>query len=64
LIDRKVSVTTFPKSQNQALRQSEALRQNGLTGRWEVPTESEAARARRMFVRLGIDNIEVKVVPR
>ncbi len=62
LIDRKVSVTTFPKSQAQALRQSQALQQNGLTGRWEVPTAAEAVRAQRMFQQLGINNIEVKVV--
>jgi hypothetical protein len=62
LIDRKISVTTFPKSQRQALHQSRALKQHGLTGRWEVPTEAERVRAMRMFQRLGIDNIEVKVV--
>jgi hypothetical protein len=31
MIDRKKAMTTFPKSEKQALRQSEALRQNGLT---------------------------------
>ncbi len=62
LIDRKVSVTTFPKSQSQALRQSQALSANGLRGRWEVPTAAEAIRAKRMFERLGITNIEVRVV--
>jgi hypothetical protein len=63
MIDRKLSVTTFPKSQAQALRQSEALSQNGLTGRWEVPTQTEATRALKMFVKLDIKNIGVKVVP-
>jgi RHS repeat-associated protein len=62
LIDRKMSVTTFPKSQTQALRQSEALKQNGLSGRWEVPTTAEKARADRMLQRLGVANIEVVVV--
>jgi hypothetical protein len=38
------------------------LKQNGLTGRWEVPTDAQAARATRMFNDLGIKNIEVKVV--
>ncbi len=47
----------------QALRQSQALEQNGLTGRWEFPTEAEAARAIKMFEKLGITNIDVKVVP-
>ena len=64
LIDRKISVTTFPKSQRQALHQSRALEQHGLTGRWEVPTQAERVRALRMFQRLGIDNIAVKVVPK
>jgi filamentous hemagglutinin len=63
LIDRKVAVTTFPKSQAQALRQSEALAKNGLRGRWEVPDEIQAARAERMFEKLGIENIDVRVVP-
>jgi filamentous hemagglutinin len=63
LIDRKVSVTTFRKSQVQALHQSEALSQTGLSGRWEVPTASAAARARTMLEKLGITNIEVRVVP-
>jgi filamentous hemagglutinin len=57
-------VTTFPKSQRQALRQSSALSQNGLRGRWEVPTGAEAARARKMFTKLGITNIDVTVVPK
>lgn len=63
LIDRKTSVTTFPKSRLQALRQSEALKQNGYTGRWEVPNAAEARRAVKMFKDLGIENIEVIVVP-
>ena len=62
LIDRKVSVTTFPKSQDQALRQSRALQQNGFTGRWEVPSAAEAARAQRMLQQLGITNIEVRII--
>lgn len=62
LIDRKVSVTTFPKSKYQALRQSTALKQNGFTGRWEVVSEAEALRAKRMLQALNIDNIDVAVV--
>lgn len=62
LIDRKVSVTTFEKSKIQALRQSEALQQNGLTGRWEVPSQAQANRANSLFNELKINNIEVKVV--
>jgi hypothetical protein len=63
LVDRKVSVTTFESSKDQALRQSEALRQNGYTGRWEVPDAREKAVAEKMFIDLGITNITVKVEP-
>lgn len=62
MIDRKLGVATYPKTEAQALRQAQALKQNGMRGRWEVPGESTAAVARRMFTRLGIDNIDVVVV--
>jgi filamentous hemagglutinin len=62
LIDRKLAVVTTEKARNQALRQSEALEQNGLLGRWEVPTESELNRALKMFEELNVKNIGVKVV--
>jgi len=62
LIDRKRAVTTFPKSKNQALRQSQALLDNGLEGRWEVPSEAEARRALKLFEELGIQNISVRIV--
>jgi hypothetical protein len=61
LIDRKVAITTFPKSKIQALRQSEAIQQNDLTGRWEIPTDAEANRANKFLLNLGINNISVKV---
>ncbi|MEV2202849.1 hypothetical protein AB0E11_23160 [Streptomyces fradiae] len=63
MIDRKVSVTTFNKTYRQATNQSLALEQNGYTGRWEVPTEAEAVRARRVLGNLLITNIRVRVVP-
>lgn len=62
MIDRKKAVTTFPKSERQAQRQSEALNQNGLTAVWEVPTASEATRATRLLSKLNITNITVRVV--
>ncbi|WP_308311355.1 polymorphic toxin-type HINT domain-containing protein [Streptomyces sp. D2-8] len=64
LIDRKLAVTTRNKTYLQAIRQSVALEQNGYSGRWEVPTEGEARRARRVLGSLLITNIRVKVVPR
>jgi hypothetical protein len=63
LIDRKISVVTTAKAKDQVLRQSQALSENGLNGRWEVPTQAQANRAQKMFNELGITNIEVKVVP-
>jgi hypothetical protein len=62
MIDRKKAVTTFPKSERQALRQSDALMQNGLTVVWEVPSEAEAARATRLLSKLNITNITARVV--
>ncbi|RCS56429.1 hypothetical protein, partial [Parvibium lacunae] len=62
MIDRKISVVTTDKAKDQALRQSEALSQNGLTGRWEVSSDAQAARATKMLNDLGIKNIQVKVV--
>ncbi len=63
LIDRKTAVTTFRKSKDQALHQSQALRENGYTGRWEVPSAREAERARKMLRELEINNINVEVIP-
>ncbi|WP_157855437.1 hypothetical protein [Kitasatospora purpeofusca] len=63
MIDRKVSVTTFNKSYRQATNQSLVLEQNGYTGRWEVPTESEAARVWKALGSLLIADIRVRVVP-
>ena len=64
LIDRKVSVVTTDKAKDQALRQSQALTENGLTARWEVPTQAQANRAAKMFLELDIKNITPKVVPK
>ncbi|THA25095.1 hypothetical protein E4198_10455 [Streptomyces sp. RKND-216] len=63
MIDRKVSVTTFNKTYRQAMNQSLALEQNGYSGRWEVPTAAEAARARKVLGGLLITNIRVRVAP-
>ncbi|TRV82056.1 hypothetical protein FKN01_01930 [Streptomyces sp. 130] len=63
MIDRKVSVTTFNNTYRQAMNQSLALEQNGYSGRREVPTAAEAARARKVLGGLLITNIRVRVVP-
>jgi filamentous hemagglutinin len=63
LIDRKLAVVTSPKARDQVLRQSRALQQNSLRGRWEVPNEAAASRARQLFQELGVTNIDVRIVP-
>ena len=61
LIDRKISIVTTDKARNQALRQSEALKQNGLSARWEVPDVAQQARASKMLKEMNITNIEVRI---
>ncbi|MFD9338141.1 polymorphic toxin-type HINT domain-containing protein [Streptomyces sp. NPDC060028] len=63
LIDRKLSVTHRNKTYQQALNQSQALEQNGFSGRWEVPDATEARRARKLLGDLLITNIRVRIVP-
>lgn len=64
MIDRKISIYTTKKAKNAAKRQSQALAENNLKGRWEVPNQAEAKRAQKIFDELGITNISVKVVPK
>lgn len=63
VVDRKLSVTTFPKSEVQMLRQSATAAENGYRVRWEVPSVAEQVRAQRMAASLGISNIDIIVVP-
>jgi hypothetical protein len=63
MVDRKLAVVTTQKAKDQALRQSDVLRQNGLQGRWEVPDLAQQMRAERMLEELRINNIRVTVVP-
>ena len=62
MIDRKLSIVTTDKAKSQALRQSDVLRQHGLTGQWEVPTQAQHTRASKMLNNLNISNIVVRVV--
>ncbi|MEO7688804.1 MAG: LysM peptidoglycan-binding domain-containing protein [Sphingomonas sp.] len=61
MVDRKVAIVTTQKAKDQALRQSEVLAQNGLTGRWEVPTVAQQTRAVKMLNTLNVNNIKVVV---
>jgi len=64
LIDRKSGLVFTSKAATQALNQSAALAQQGLTGVWEVPTQYLANRATQRLASLGINNITVRVVPK
>ena len=61
MVDRKVSIVTTQKAMDQALRQSDVLRQNGLMGRWEVPNAAQQTRAINMLNKLNVNNITVVV---
>jgi hypothetical protein len=63
MVDRKLSITTFPKSERQMLRQSATAAENGYGVRWEVPNQRHAARAQKMADSLGVKNVDVKVKP-
>jgi len=63
MIDRKLAIRGQEKSVDQATRQSKALRQNGYSGRWEVPNEAERRKAEKLLLDNNIENIKVKVVP-
>jgi hypothetical protein len=62
LIDRKWSVSGRPRAVAQILRQSEVLRQHRLVGTWEVPNEAERMAAAKLFTKLNVTNIKVRVV--
>ncbi|MGY5061193.1 polymorphic toxin-type HINT domain-containing protein, partial [Streptomyces sp. 900105755] len=62
MIDRKYGVATAVKTQRTVINQSMALEQNGYTGMWEVANQRAYNRATRMFARLGVTNIGVRVV--
>ncbi|UUZ47195.1 hypothetical protein LP420_27495 [Massilia sp. B-10] len=63
LVDRKMAVVTTRKGKGQAVRQSQALAENGRTGRWEVPNEQAMRRAKAIFDEKKILNIDASVVP-
>ena len=58
MIDRKTNIAITQKSMEAAMRQSDALRQNGLKGRWEVPNADVKTKAQKLLDKVGIDNIK------
>lgn len=62
VIDRKWSVVGRPRARAQILRQSQVLAEHRLIGLWEVPTPVEKIKAQKIFKKMNIKNIHVKVV--
>ncbi|MES2336519.1 MAG: hypothetical protein V4537_00295 [Pseudomonadota bacterium] len=62
LIDRKLKVVDAPRARAQTLRQSEVLAQHRLVGTWEVPNNRQKIAAKRLFRKLNITNIKVRIV--
>jgi len=58
-----VSALCIRKTRALARRQSEALGQSGVTGVWELPNATQAARAQRLLAEENITNIVVRVSP-
>jgi hypothetical protein len=63
-VDAKLSIVTRQKTVDQATRQAEALRQNGLRGVWKVPSLAEARRAQRMLQRADATDTIFVIVER
>lgn len=62
VIDRKWKVVDAPRARAQLLRQSEVLAQHRLIGAWEVPTSTQKVKARKLFKKTNVTNINVKVM--
>ncbi len=62
VIDRKLKVVDAPHARDQVLRQFEVLAQHRLIGVWEVPTPAQKIKALKLFKKLKVTNIKVRVV--
>ncbi|WP_156454148.1 MULTISPECIES: hypothetical protein [unclassified Sphingomonas] len=62
VIDRKLKVVDAPHARDQQLRQSDVLAQHRLIGIWEVPTSTQKIKALKLFKRMNVTNIRVRVV--
>ena len=62
VIDRKWKVVDAPRARAQLLRQSKVLAEHRLIGTWEVPTPAQKAKALKLFKKMKVTNIHVKVV--
>lgn len=61
-IDRKVSIRDQARARAQVLRQSEALAEQGLIGIYEVPNQMQRVKAARLFKKMKVRNIKVRIV--
>lgn len=62
VIDRKSKVVDAPHARAQLLRQSQVLDQHRLFGTWEVPTPAQRAKPLKLFKKMNVTNIKVRVV--
>lgn len=62
MIDRKLKVVNAPNARAQLLRQSEVLAQHRLIGTWEVPNEKQKIEALKLFKKMNVKNIKVRVL--
>ncbi len=62
VIDRKMKVVDAPNARAQLLRQSGVLAEHHLIGLWEVPTAAQKIKALKLFKKMNVTNIHVKVV--
>lgn len=62
VIDRKMKVVDRPRARAQLLRQSDVLSQHRLIGTWEVPTPAQTVKARKLFRKMKVTNMHVRVV--
>lgn len=62
LIDRKMGVVDRVKAREQVVRQTSVLAEHRLLGTWEVPTPAQQRKARKLFKKMSVSNITVRVV--
>jgi hypothetical protein len=62
VIDRKWKVVDRPNAQARLLRQSAVLAQHRLIGVWEAPNEKQKIAAIKLFKKMNVTNIKVRVV--
>lgn len=62
LIDRKTKVVDAPHARAALMRQSQVLAEHGLFAVWEVPNAVQLRKAIKLFKRMNVKNIKVRIV--